>query len=80
MLRELGECEACGHTAFKITVTREDGLTLDSQGKLEEKDGTDSVSAVSCASCGTVALNQSGLTDDETAGIFWELERQVLET
>ena len=80
MLRQLGECKACGHDAFKITITRQDGLTLDFQGKLEEKDGTDSVSDVSCASCGAEAITNSDLTDEETNAIFWELERHILET
>lgn len=80
MLSPKGPCGNCGNDTFEITVTRVDKITLDLHGDVDDKDGSDSVSDLNCASCGGVAPRSADLTGDQIATVFWEVERQVLET
>lgn len=79
MLDSLKPCKNCGAAEFKITVTRVDEITVDADGFVQDRTGADSFSRISCTSCASVALEPDALTEDQTAEIYWEIERPVLE-
>lgn len=80
MLRPIGSCKICNGHSYSLSVTRRDTFTIDAAGQLDDKDGTDYVSTLACKSCGTIAIESGSYTEEESAAIFQELERQVLET
>lgn len=80
MFGKIEPCKNCGGKLFGLTVKREDKITMDSYGDVEDKEGTDSISGLSCTSCGVVAIVQDKYTEEQAGAIYWELERQVLET
>ena len=61
MLEPNGLCSDCSGGNFEVTVTRTDKIVLDPDGEVEDREGSDVVSDVTCTNCGTVVLSSDDL-------------------
>lgn len=76
---ELGPCAGCGFSHYEIEVSIGTKLSI-FEGSVVDKSGADNITDLVCSSCGEIKVQSGTMSGEDTARLFWEVEREVLET